>query len=114
MAALLKQARQQRVTDRGKEQSGSLPAVCYGPQAILMDATPTPALLSALGPTNETNETTRPAASSSTGRRQETSVVLYRAGDLVYIRPVSGGMWIARLLHCSILWCRRPCVRTAP
>ena len=38
------------------------------------------------------------ADTSSAGPSTEMQEVLYRAGDLISVRPISGGMWVGQLL----------------
>ena len=73
-AALFKQARQQRITDKGKEKSGTQPAPHYGPRgmrASVSDAQATDLL------------TSRRTAGSAEGASSEGA-----KGDIIIVRPL--------------------------
>jgi hypothetical protein len=116
-AGLFKQARQQRVTAKGRERSGSLPARSY---ETYIDASTAVSPVLAAGTVAHGRASGSSVRSGRAGRRssrsshnQQGSVVdeassahtgeacevLYRAGELIYVRPVSGGMWVAQLLE---------------
>ena len=96
LAALFKQSRQGRVTDKGKEQVGSQPASTYRPPAVLSAALPHPSLLHMASATG----------SASAGALADgTEEVRFRSGDVVTVRSTSGAMWIAQLkqpIICSM------------
>ena len=84
---LFKQARQQRVTDRGKEKVGTRPAISYSPIAISVSEVPT------LQSLDDHNACVRSATIVS-----ETQIeVLYRAGDIVGVSGGRAGLWFAQL-----------------
>ena len=89
--SLFKQVRSERVTSKGKERSGTLPAVAYAPQHI-----PEP-LSSEVSRLSSTAVSSQRAGTSQNTGAAVTTEVLYRAGDLVFVRPVSGGIWVAQL-----------------
>ena len=99
-ASLFKQARQGRVTDKGKERVGSKPATAYAPAAVPLATADESTRPSAVDASGSRSGKGASAGSSSAGSSREASSserVVYRTGEVVYIRPVSGGMWIAQL-----------------
>jgi hypothetical protein len=119
-AALFKQARQQRVTDKGKEKPGTKPAPFYGPRArasanesseeLLLEgraeattSTSTAgAGMSAAGAgTSAAGAGTSAAGtgSSAAGAGAERLAPVYRHGDVVIVRPLRSQFWLAQLLE---------------
>ena len=101
VAGIFKQARAGRVTDRGKERHGTLPSTAYAPRAITKPTAREPARTSMRSRADAAAASTTgrsDAATSSAGPSTEMQEVLYRAGDLVSVRPISGGMWVGQLL----------------
>jgi hypothetical protein len=94
LAALFKQARQQRVTDRGREKQGTQPAPFYGPKVPSS---------SAIADGDAPLSKSRPVTASSFGRDV---APLYRSGDLVFVRPLRGVLWVAQLTE--------PVIETSP
>ena len=99
-AGLFKQVRQGRVTDKGKERVGSQPATTYAPGAVppataKEAARPSVIDLGSSGHSSVAGSTSGGASSSVDDLIEST--VLYRSGDVVSVRPISGGMWIAQL-----------------
>ena len=102
-AALLPHARQGRVTDKGKEQPGSLPSLTYGPVAVPRPTAREAVQLSVVDMSSSHSvETAEIAGSSSSAAGTSSSTrsqhVLYRSGDVVYTcGPTTGGLWVAQL-----------------
>ena len=87
-AAMWKQVRQQRVTDKGKEKHGTQPSRCYMPTPITADeAQPRVGL---------DQPTAAPGRTADPGVAAGTAEVLHRAGQLVAIKS-SSGLWLAQL-----------------
>lgn len=100
VAGIIKQVRATRVTDRGKERHGMLPAIAYAPRAVTKPTAREAAhtlLRSPDAGSPDANTSGSSAGTSSAGPSMETHEVLYRAGDIVAVRPVSGGMWVGQL-----------------
>ena len=100
VAGIFKQARAQRVTDRGKEKHGTLPSVAYAPRAVAAPSAREPARPTLSGRAISAAASSSGGANSSSADASstpETHEVLHRAGDLVVVRAVSGGMWVAQL-----------------
>ena len=95
LAATFKQSRSERVTAKGRERSGTLPAFAYGPSAV----PPRTASERERPKLSSGRQTDAGGASSSagSGASGDTAEVLYRAGDVVFVQAVSGGMWVAQL-----------------
>ena len=94
LAALFKQSRQQRVTDKAKEKVGTQPAPFYGPRAIAS--------------TSEDGEGWLPydngldashSAGSGSGIATSSIAPLYRRGDVVIVRPMRATLWVAQLME---------------
>jgi hypothetical protein len=96
-SALFKQARQQRVTDKGKEKPGTQPAPHYGPHALQSTPDAQPADLL----TVHNAEHATGASSLS-----EDATPRYRSGDIVVVRPLRSQLWIAQLCE--------PVIETSP
>ena len=95
LAATFKQSRSERVTAKGRERSGTLPAFAYGPSAV-----PPPTQSERERPELSSGRQTEAGgtgSSGSSGASRDTAEVLYRAGDVVFVQAVSGGMWVAQL-----------------
>ena len=75
------------VTDRGKEQSGTQPAPSYGPRAVSSTAAVDIA----------DQPLAAAAAHKATSSIGGSVTPLYRAGDLVFVRPVGAVLWVAQL-----------------
>ena len=86
-ARLFQQARQQRVTDKGKERVGTRPSITYAPAAISVLEVPT---LQSLDDQNST-------AQGASGGSEVQIDVLYRAGDIVGVSGGRSGLWFAQL-----------------
>eukprot|EP00966_Prymnesium_polylepis_P092713 2146106-Prymnesium_polylepis.1 len=110
VASLYKQSRQGRVTDKRKEQVGSQPAASYAPKAV-------PAAkgqdvshssdVAASGATSGAGASSSACASSmSVSEAGESSLSsseeVYRTGDVVFVKPISGGLWVAQLRSAII------------
>jgi hypothetical protein len=94
LAAYFQQARQGRVTDKGKERVGTLPAPNYGPQAVVHPVGS--AFVGFFDATAEEGATQcDEAGASATKADAPTEHVLCRANDVGYVRPVTGGIWVA-------------------
>ena len=99
LAALFKQARQGRVTDKGKERVGSAPASTYAPPAMLLGATTAhPTLVDVSAEAGAAA-----SAASSSAATEEHEVVLFRSSDVVSVHSVTGVMWIAQLKQPIIM-----------
>ena len=120
LAATFKQSRSERVTAKGRERSGTLPAFAYGPSAV-----PPPTASERERPkhgpklsSGRQTDAGGASSSGSSGASAGTAEVLYRAGDVVFVQPVSGGMWVAQLTEPVVrtmgLTVRSPSAPTAP
>ena len=77
-----------------------LPAIAYAPRAVTKPTAREAAhtlLRSPDAGSPDANTSGSSAGTSSAGPSMETHEVLYRAGDIVAVRPVSGGMWVGQL-----------------
>ena len=92
-AAIFKQARQQRVTDKGKEKPGTQPAPFYAPR--VQQAGPLTA--SEAGGESDAGKIT-----GGTSLASEDVQPVYRSGDLVVVRPPNAPLWLAQLLEAVV------------
>ena len=99
LAALFKQARQQRVTDKGKEKSGTQPAPAYGPKAV--STKPADGQLSDLLTASDPRAQQRGSCEGS-GEGLGGVRVVYRSGDIVVVKPLRAALWIAQLQEALI------------
>jgi hypothetical protein len=125
LAALFKQARQQRVTDKAKEKVGTQPAPFYGPTSVTLAAmeaedarvnsiSSEDARVNSISSEDArvnsiSSEDARVNSISSEDARVNSissqiaqdlngSVApVYRSGDLVFVRPFRGALWVAQL-----------------
>jgi hypothetical protein len=107
LAALFRQSRQQRVTDKGKEKPGTKPAVFYGPKvAAATDDHHDSELLGGDGSkiaghsaATLVGDGGASASTSTAGGGASASSLLYRGGDIVLVRPLLSQLWLAQLLE---------------
>jgi hypothetical protein len=95
LAALFKQARQQRVTDKAKEKVGTQPAPFYGPTSVTLAAMEAEdARVNSIS----SEDARVNSISSQIAQDLNGSVApVYRSGDLVFVRPFRGALWVAQL-----------------
>jgi len=96
LLALFKQARQGRVTDKGKKKVGSKPAAAYAP-ALVPPATAIQLAADAVGLGSLAPSGSSGASSSHMATASET-VVVYRAMSLVFVRGTGNRLFVAQLL----------------
>ena len=95
VASLYKQSRQGRVTDKGKERVGSQPAAAYAPKAVPSATAEDATRLNAMDASSSRGDrVAREASASSIGSSEQE---VYRTGDAVFVKPISGGLWVAQL-----------------
>ena len=106
LASLFKQARQGRVTDKGKERVGAMPASTYAPPALLSApaaARGGPFTTNVSGGHSLQAEGDPMMQLGATMQPGATEEVLFRAGDIVSVRSVTGEMWVAQLKQPIII-----------